>query len=82
MSAFRIHGGRAHFKQRYVRTEKFMREREAQRALLGTNLTYYNSNRLVLNRLKANTETHTPMLWLSRFAPRQTPILCSLGAIC
>lgn len=35
ISAFRIHDGRCHFKQRYVRTEKFLREREAQKALLG-----------------------------------------------
>lgn len=36
VSAFRIGGGRVHFKQRFVRTEKFVRERKAQRALLGT----------------------------------------------
>lgn len=35
VSAFRISGGKCHFKQRYVQTEKFVREREAQRALLG-----------------------------------------------
>jgi len=35
VSAFRVHLGKVHFKQRYVRTEKFMREREAQRALIG-----------------------------------------------
>ncbi|OJJ61765.1 hypothetical protein ASPSYDRAFT_75786 [Aspergillus sydowii CBS 593.65] len=35
VSAFRIQNGRASFRQRYVRTEKFVREREAQRALLG-----------------------------------------------
>ena len=35
VSAFRICNGRVNFKQRYVRTEKFMREREAQRALIG-----------------------------------------------
>lgn len=36
ISSFRIESGRVHFKQRYVRTEKFVKEREAQRALLGT----------------------------------------------
>ena len=36
MSAFRIGNGSAHFKQQYVRTEKFTRERAAQRALLGS----------------------------------------------
>ncbi|OAL44810.1 carotenoid oxygenase [Pyrenochaeta sp. DS3sAY3a] len=35
ISAFRIKDGRCHFKQRYVRTEKFVREREAKRALIG-----------------------------------------------
>ncbi|KJK61781.1 Retinal pigment epithelial membrane protein [Aspergillus parasiticus SU-1] len=35
VSAFRIKDGRASFRQRYVRTEKFVREREAQRALIG-----------------------------------------------
>ncbi|GFF57523.1 lignostilbene-alpha,beta-dioxygenase isozyme III [Aspergillus udagawae] len=35
VAAFRIQDGRASFRQRYVRTEKFVREREAQRALLG-----------------------------------------------
>ncbi|KAH1489560.1 hypothetical protein LV164_008657 [Aspergillus fumigatus] len=35
VTAFRIQDGRASFRQRYVRTEKFMRERKAQRALLG-----------------------------------------------
>ncbi|CAN9322844.1 unnamed protein product [Alternaria alternata] len=35
VSAFRIKDGSCHFKQRYVRTEKFVREREAKRALIG-----------------------------------------------
>ncbi|PYH76827.1 putative lignostilbene dioxygenase [Aspergillus uvarum CBS 121591] len=35
VSAFRIQHGRASFRQRYVRTEKFVREHEAQRALIG-----------------------------------------------
>lgn len=35
ISAFTIKDGQVSFKQRYVRTEKFVREREAQRALLG-----------------------------------------------
>ncbi|KAJ5432092.1 carotenoid oxygenase [Penicillium daleae] len=36
ISAFKIKDGSVSFKQRFVRTEKFVREREAQRALLGT----------------------------------------------
>ncbi|PKY05676.1 carotenoid oxygenase [Aspergillus campestris IBT 28561] len=35
ISAFKIKDGSVSFKQRFVRTEKFVREREAQRALLG-----------------------------------------------
>ncbi|KAK6823237.1 Resveratrol cleavage oxygenase 1 [Aspergillus parasiticus] len=35
ITAFRIKDGKVTFKQRYVRTEKFIREREAQRALVG-----------------------------------------------
>ncbi|RDH18984.1 lignostilbene dioxygenase, partial [Aspergillus niger ATCC 13496] len=35
VSAFRIESGKVHFKQRYVRTEKFIKECEAGRALLG-----------------------------------------------
>jgi carotenoid cleavage dioxygenase-like enzyme len=37
ISAFRIKDGRCDFKQRYVRTEKFVRERDAKRALIGKN---------------------------------------------
>lgn len=35
ISAFRIKDGRVSFQQRLVRTEKFTREREAGRALMG-----------------------------------------------
>ncbi|KFZ24528.1 hypothetical protein V502_00994 [Pseudogymnoascus sp. VKM F-4520 (FW-2644)] len=50
VSAFRIQSGKIHFKQKYVRTEKFVKEREAQRALLefkvrstaNTNVIYFN----------------------------------------
>lgn len=35
ITAFRFHDGRVSFQQRYVRTEKFVRERQAQRALIG-----------------------------------------------
>ncbi|CAN9174044.1 unnamed protein product [Alternaria alternata] len=34
ISAFRIKDGSCHFKRKYVRTEKFVREREAKRALI------------------------------------------------
>ena len=46
MSAFRISDGKCHFKQRYVQTERFVREREAQRALLGKIKQYAHSLRL------------------------------------
>ena len=35
VSAFRIKDGHVDFKQKYVKTEKFIREAEARRALLG-----------------------------------------------
>ncbi|KAL4737925.1 carotenoid oxygenase [Aspergillus similis] len=35
ITAFRFKHGKVSFQQRYVRTEKFVREREAQRALIG-----------------------------------------------
>lgn len=35
VSAFRIRHGTVSFQQRYVRTEKFVREREAKKALVG-----------------------------------------------
>lgn len=38
VSAFRIQSGKVHFKQKYVRTEKFNKERQAQRALLGNRI--------------------------------------------
>lgn len=35
ISAFRFKDGNVHFRQKYVRTEKFTKERQAQRALAG-----------------------------------------------
>lgn len=35
MSAFRVKDGYVDFKQKYVRTEKYLKEAEARRALLG-----------------------------------------------
>ncbi|KAF9630327.1 putative lignostilbene dioxygenase protein [Lasiodiplodia theobromae] len=55
ISAFRIHNGRVHFKQRYVRTEKFVREREAGRALLGKYRNKYTDAVEFLVRSTANT---------------------------
>ena len=35
MSLFRIKGGRAHYKGRYVQTERYLRQREAGRQIYG-----------------------------------------------
>ncbi|KAK3380814.1 carotenoid oxygenase [Podospora didyma] len=55
ISAFRLKSGRASFKQRYVRTEKFTREREAQRALLGKYRNKYTDAVEFKVRTTANT---------------------------
>ncbi|KAJ5037141.1 carotenoid oxygenase [Bipolaris maydis] len=55
VSAFRIKDGRCHFKQRYVVTEKFAREREAQRALIGTYRNKYTDAVEFKVRSTANT---------------------------
>ncbi|KAK5412239.1 transcriptional regulatory protein rco1 [Exophiala xenobiotica] len=55
ISAFRILAGKAHFKQRYVRTEKFVREREAQRALAGKYRNKYTDAVEFKIRTTANT---------------------------
>ncbi|KKY27825.1 putative lignostilbene dioxygenase [Diplodia seriata] len=55
ISAFSIHKGRVHFKQRYVRTEKFVREREAGRALIGKYRNKYTDAVEFLVRSTANT---------------------------
>ncbi|KIX09393.1 uncharacterized protein Z518_00472 [Rhinocladiella mackenziei CBS 650.93] len=55
VSAFGIQNGRVHFKQRYVRTEKFVREREAQRALLGKYRNKYTDAVEFKIRTTANT---------------------------
>ncbi|KAH8646222.1 lignostilbene dioxygenase [Xylariales sp. PMI_506] len=55
VSAFRIKDGKCHFKQKYVRTEKFIREREAQRALLGKYRNKYTDAVEFKVRSTANT---------------------------
>ncbi|KAI5207274.1 hypothetical protein AUEXF2481DRAFT_101070 [Aureobasidium subglaciale EXF-2481] len=55
VSAFNIKAGRVHFKQRYVRTEKFLREKEAQRALLGKYRNKYTDAVEFKVRSTANT---------------------------
>ena len=55
ISAFRINSGRASFQQRFVRTEKFTREREAGRALLGKYRNKYTDAVEFKIRTTANT---------------------------
>ncbi|KAM7212206.1 carotenoid oxygenase [Rhypophila decipiens] len=55
ISAFQLKNGRASFKQRYVRTEKLTREREAQRALLGKYRNKYTDAVEFKIRTTANT---------------------------
>lgn len=55
VSAFRVHCGKVHFKQRWVRTEKFVRERQAQRALAGKYRNKYTDAVEFKVRTTANT---------------------------
>ncbi|CAI7637745.1 unnamed protein product [Penicillium manginii] len=55
VSAFRIHDGQVDFKQRFVRTEKFEREREANRALVGKYRNKYTDIADLKTRTTANT---------------------------
>ncbi|KAI6265587.1 hypothetical protein MCOR27_011352 [Pyricularia oryzae] len=55
ISAFRIKDGRCDFKQRYVQTEKFVRERDAKRALLGKYRNKYTDAVEFKVRSTANT---------------------------
>ncbi|GME34536.1 stilbene cleavage oxidase [Neofusicoccum parvum] len=55
ISAFHIQNGKVHFKQRYVRTEKFVREREAGRALIGKYRNKYTDAVEFTIRSTANT---------------------------
>lgn len=51
IAAFTIKDGTVSFRQRYVRTEKFTREREAKRALLGIVPSFLNINQNEVNDL-------------------------------
>ncbi|KAH8586910.1 putative lignostilbene dioxygenase [Bisporella sp. PMI_857] len=55
VSAFQIKDGRVHFKQRHVRTEKMLREREAGKALLGRYRNKYTDAVEFKIRSSANT---------------------------
>ncbi|KAJ0300208.1 hypothetical protein COL516b_008559 [Colletotrichum fioriniae] len=55
VSAFRFHNGNVDFQQKYVRTEKFVREREANRALAGAYRNKYTDAVEFKVRTTANT---------------------------
>ncbi|XPS68742.1 hypothetical protein M3J09_001028 [Ascochyta lentis] len=55
ISAFNIKDGRCHFKQKYVRTEKFIREAAAGRALVGKYRNKYTDAVAFRVRSTANT---------------------------
>lgn len=55
ISAFNIKDGGCHFKQRYVRTEKFLRERKAKKALAGKYRNKYTDAVKFKIRTTANT---------------------------
>ncbi|KAM6504578.1 hypothetical protein FSOLCH5_015320 [Fusarium solani] len=55
IGAFRIKDGHVDFKQRYVRTEKFVRERQARRALIGKYRNEYTDAEPFKIRSTANT---------------------------
>ncbi|CAK7206127.1 transcriptional regulatory protein rco1 [Sporothrix eucalyptigena] len=55
ISAFRFSKGKVHMQQRYVRTEKFVREREAERALAGAYRNKYTDAVEFKVRTTANT---------------------------
>ncbi|TLS29311.1 hypothetical protein PpBr36_00007 [Pyricularia pennisetigena] len=61
VSAFRIKDGRCDFKQRYVHTEKFVREREAKRALMGRSTTY--EARFLIPSSAGHVTHHTIFAW-------------------
>lgn len=55
ISAFRIQNGRCHFKQKYVQTEKLVREKEAGHALFGGYRNKYTDAVAFQVRSTANT---------------------------
>ncbi|KAL2786704.1 carotenoid oxygenase [Aspergillus keveii] len=55
ISAFQVRGGRVNFKQRYVQTEKVVRERQANKALLGKYRNKYTDAVEFKVRSTANT---------------------------
>ncbi|KAK1961412.1 carotenoid oxygenase [Colletotrichum sublineola] len=55
VSAFRFHDGNVDFQQKFVRTEKFVREREANRALVGAYRNKYTDAVKFKIRTTANT---------------------------
>lgn len=52
ITAFTIKNGAVSFRQRYVRTEKFNREREAKRALVGLYTLRFSGQRGIANHIE------------------------------
>lgn len=72
VSAFKIKNGHIDFKQRYVRTEKFVKEAEARRALLGKYRNRYTDAVAFTIRSTANTNVvfwHGTLLALKEDSP-------------
>ena|SRR5579859_331894 len=58
IDAIRIQDGKADFKQRYVRTQKFCIEREARRSVLGLYRNRYTDDRAVQHLVHSTGNTH------------------------
>ncbi|KAI5200554.1 hypothetical protein E4T39_05705 [Aureobasidium subglaciale] len=61
VSSFSMQDGRVHFRQRFVRTEKFVREREAGRALIGK----YRNKYTDAVEFKVRTTSNTNVLYFN-----------------
>jgi carotenoid cleavage dioxygenase-like enzyme len=84
ISAFRIKDGNVDFKQRYVRTEKFVKEAQARRSLLGRweSLLMIAVTLLTAHPIdsQAGTKTNTQTRWNLPSARQQTPTSFSSAA--
>lgn len=58
VSAFSFHAGRASFRQRYVRTDRFLAERAARRALFGKYRNPHTDNEMVKGVIRTVSNTN------------------------
>ncbi|KAH8920879.1 putative lignostilbene dioxygenase [Atractiella rhizophila] len=63
ISAFRFRNGYVDFKNKWVRTEKLVRERRARHALIGKYRNGYTDNPLVANALRTTANTNVVNLY-------------------